>query len=257
MIDIEKLTIKVEQFPHDGGVYSLNFEGEKLWIKTQGEEKRNPIRIISVWLSKIKALNFFQVNSILSSAERLSLEVENIKVMAKTGLPVPELVLAGEGYFVTRDGGIPINRLDSSNFSIQSTLVKAFTVLAEFHQKGFYHGRPALRDILRDDDGNISFIDFEESGLLKNPQLMARDVFILLMDSGKFSELSHEDRLTCLKTWATLAPDNLNEELNRIYHKVKRLAFLARWVLKFKDNKTSRLFLSSLKVMEDFFAKHS
>ena len=255
MMNLLKLREQIKAYRKDGMVHFIEHDGEGLWLKTAGEEKRNLLRVMSFKLSHFTPFQFFKVNSILAPRERLKLEIENIQAMKKANMAVPDIVLVGEDYFVTRNSGTMLTQLKLGQENVKKLYMLVFSTLAGFHQNDCYHGRPALRDIIVSDKGVITFIDFEESGF-NNSQLMARDVFILLMDTSRIEALSDGDKFACLNEWADNVPSELVGELESIYKKAKRLTVVANLVLKFKDNKTSLHFLSSISVLGDFFEKY-
>lgn len=86
------------------------------------------------------------------------------KRLGNLGLPVPKLLEDGDDHFVTADSGtILVNILRhnvASDKSFQKAIAVAAEMLARFHELGYSHGRPALKDICWDGQ-NITFIDLE------------------------------------------------------------------------------------------------
>ena len=94
-------------------VHFIECDERSFWLKTAGEEKRNLLRVMSSFLSQLTPFQFFKVNSILNPKERLKLEIENIQVMQKANMAVPDIVLVEEDYFVTRNSGTMLTKLIS------------------------------------------------------------------------------------------------------------------------------------------------
>jgi len=254
---IQTLRQKAATLPLDGSVHMLELNGQRYWLKTRGDEKDNLLRRLSTWLAKTKALQFFSVNSVLSSAERIKLEIANTQAMHGKKLPVPEIIFSGDGFFLTPDCGTTL-RDNALLPKIDRAIVKqAFDALAQIHQGGCYHGRPALRDIALSKAGVITFVDLEESGLSYKPKLMARDVFLLLTDLKRAPQLTLDDKLAGVEAWADRVGSETSTELYTIYRFMKRLSFLPKLVLKFRYNSTSEKFLDAIDVLDQLFKRGS
>lgn len=253
IFNIDELNEKIANYAVDGSIYSFKHEGNTFWLKTQGEEKKNNIRALSKWLARFPQLSFFSVNSVLSPADRMRLEISHLQTMNKKGLAVPPILLKTDGSFLTPDCGRVFSDHELLDKISLKDMKKVFQTLAKFHNEGCYHGRPALRDIALDEAGAITFLDLEESGVNGNASLMARDVFLLLSELGRIPQFTTNDKLTCLHTWASsLESKRPIDELKKIHKFMGRLAFLAKTVLYFKDNTTSARILDSLGVLDKY-----
>ena len=186
----------------------------------------------------------------------MKLEISNLQVMSGKGLAVPPILLKREGLFLTPDcGKVMTDPKIISQLNLE-TMKLAFQTLATFHNQGCYHGRPALRDIALDEDGLITFLDLEESGVDSNTSLMARDVFLLLSELKRIPQFSTHEKIQCIDAWASKLESNEPvDELRKIHSFVRKLAFLARLVLRFKSNTTSTKILDSLDVLDKFYSK--
>ncbi|WP_299355078.1 hypothetical protein [uncultured Shimia sp.] len=82
------------------------------------------------------------------------------------GLPIPELLDSGDGFFVIADAGTNLNRVRMHTIDTPEVFHRALsdgaTALARLHSAGYCHGRPALRDICWE-DGCITFIDLDRT----------------------------------------------------------------------------------------------
>jgi tRNA A-37 threonylcarbamoyl transferase component Bud32 len=134
-------------------------------------------------------------------------------------------------------------------------LLAVFAELSRFHQAGGYHGRPALRDIVLDSESHLTFIDLEESGTNNDPALMARDIFLLLMDLRRLPQISSAQKLEYLQHWQAQAPQAAYEALEELHQVVKKLAPIGRLVLKFKNNKTALDYLSAVETLSTYLSK--
>nr|CAA6830363.1 MAG: Unknown protein [uncultured Thiotrichaceae bacterium] len=256
-MNIDALNEKVSHYAVDGSIYSFEHEGNLFWLKTQGEEKRNSLRILSGWLAKRPQLGLFSVNSALSPAERMKLEISHLQEMNKKGLAVPPVLLKEDYFFLTPDCGRVFSDPELLNEVSLKDMKIVFQTLATFHNAGCYHGRPALRDIALPEDGAVIFLDLEESGVDSNATLMARDVFLLLSDLKRIPQFTIDDKLELLHLWAgSLESKQPIDELRKIQKLIGKLAFIAKTVLYFKSNRTSVNILDSLHVLDRFYTAH-
>ncbi|GIU46636.1 phosphotransferase [Shewanella algidipiscicola] len=158
-------------------VVSFNFEGQTYWLK-QPERLTGAMR----WL-KSQPLQSFQ------------LEISALQSLAAKGAPVPELVSFGDDYFVVADAGMPVNGLlaDSDDPQQKLQILKdSAKGLAQLHQAGFAHGRPALRDICWQ-DGKITFIDFEANQQDKNmARQQVRDLLVYIHSLYRYLGADHQ-----------------------------------------------------------------
>jgi tRNA A-37 threonylcarbamoyl transferase component Bud32 len=231
------------------GIHRLQYAQQTYWLKVAGEEKTNRIRRFSVQLAKRPAFQLFKVNSVLSAIERLQLEIRHTRFMYDLGLPVSEIVLAGRDYLLTPDAGSMLAQASLDPTSLHNILLKAFSELARIHQANCYHGRPALRDILINNEQQLTFIDLEESGIDGNTSLMARDVFLLLMDVNRLAQITAEQQQVYLQHWRERAPAAAVQALPQVYRLLNKLSGVARLVLKFKDNQTAKDYLHALSII--------
>ena len=238
------------RLPHPAGLHRLQQAQQIYWLKVAGEEKTNVLRRLSRRLAQWPPLQLFKVNSVLNAVERLQLEIQHTQFMYRLGLPVPEVIDSGQTYMLTRDAGLMLTKLQLDTVSLHKVLLKTFSELARLHQAGCYHGRPALRDIVLDTDYRLNFIDLEESGIDHNAILMARDVFLLLMDINRLPQINQEQQQVYIQHWQARAPIAAVQALPHIYQVLKHLSGLARLVLRFKTNQTARDYLNALQQLQ-------
>lgn len=231
------------------GIHRLQYAQQSYWLKVAGEEKTNLIRRFSVQLAKRPALQLFRVNSVLSAVERLQLEIRHTQFMYNLALPVSEIVLSGRDYLLTHDAGVMLATLPCDTPNLHKVLLKTFAELARIHQANCYHGRPALRDILINSQQQLTFIDLEESGIDGNAILMARDVFLLLMDVNRLAQITAEQQQVYLQHWRERAPAAAVQALPQVYRLLNKLSGLARLVLTFKHNQTAKDYLQALSII--------
>lgn len=95
---------------------------------------------------------------------RRSLEAERqgLHLLARAGLPVPDLLAEGPDWLVLPDIGQDLARIarESGTARRRAVFSAAGVALARLHDAGFAHGRPALRDLCWD-GAAVRFIDLE------------------------------------------------------------------------------------------------
>lgn len=116
------------------------------------------------WLKRPEALSARMRLQKGDANAAFNTEKEAYRRLSSLGLPVPRLLDEGEDYFVTEDSGQTLVRLLRDIGAPGPEFCKAIEVAAEtlarFHEMGFSHGRPALKDICWDGE-KTTFIDFE------------------------------------------------------------------------------------------------
>jgi len=236
------------------GVYRLEHDNTLYWVKVAGENKSNWVRKISSKIAQFNAFSFFQTNAIQSPYARFTNEKDILQKLSQFDLPVAKIVASDERYFVTENAGSTTLRRLSADLITQTLIIKVFTSYAYLHQHNVAHGRPALRDIMihHDNEGeHVTLIDFEESIKDANTQLIARDMFLLLMDMGRLSLITTEQKLDALQVWKTLVDDEIWKTLVKMTTTFTKLTFLAKLVLLIKPkNSTSIHILEAVEVLK-------
>lgn len=228
------------------GVYKLIKDNTTYWVKVCGENKSNFVRHISSFISKAESLSFLKTNALLSPAERFEHEKLIISHLKEKGFPVPKIVDENEDYFITMDAGTPFEQVDPALINEQ-LIEQLLTIFSVLHENDFAHGRPALRDILVNENNEVQLIDFEEATLKANSKLKARDVFLLLMDLHRIESISQEAILKALFMWKDRVTEQDWSALISMGNRLRKISFIAKVILKFKPrNKTSIQILSEL-----------
>ncbi|QLE85895.1 MULTISPECIES: serine/threonine protein phosphatase [Shewanella] len=127
-------------------IVSFEHQGKRYWLK-QAEKLTGAMRFLK------------QQPDIA-----LHKEIATLQSLAAKGAAVPQLVSHGSHYLVVADVGRTVTQWaydpKTPKVQLQQVVVDSAIALAELHQLGLAHGRPALRDISWQ-DGQVAFIDFE------------------------------------------------------------------------------------------------
>lgn len=165
--------------------FRLEVGGATYWVK-QPETVR-----VSVWhtlmgvVSRVLDNNFFRPTLATDPKASLAYEGKRLRELREHGINVPRVIVQEDGYLVLEDAGISLSSLlkrKTLTFDEkQALLVHLSHALAELHNRGFYHSRPALRDFTYK-EGKIYFMDFEENPEenLTTQEAIVRDGFLYL-----------------------------------------------------------------------------
>lgn len=187
-MDILKLQSLVEQLlksKSKNRTFSFEFEGEKLWVKQPEIGEANIWHTLALLFSKVLKNNFFKPTVVTDPQASLAYETKKLAFLKSQGINVPEIIIAHTNYLVLKDAGIPLSSLlnhDEITFDEKIVIChKLSSALADMHNKGLYHSRPALRDISYK-EGKIYFMDFEENleSTLSTQEAILRDGFIFV-----------------------------------------------------------------------------
>jgi len=165
--------------------FSFEFEGEKLWIKQPEIGEANIWHTLALLLSKLLKNNFFKPTVVTDPKASLAYEAKKLVFLKTQGVNVPEVILSHENYLLLKDGGVPLSTLlnqEETTFDEKMEICNKLSIaLADMHNKGLYHSRPALRDITYK-EGKIYFMDFEENleSTLTHQEAIIRDGFIFV-----------------------------------------------------------------------------
>ncbi|MDR9827737.1 hypothetical protein RCJ22_19235 [Vibrio sp. FNV 38] len=233
------------------GVYKLTHEDSIYWVKVCGEDKSTFVRLISTKLAKFESLSYFRSNAALDSKVRFDHEKTTIQYLYQEGLNVPHILIDEELFFVTPNAGVCLDRAPKQFFN-GNLLDTLFLQFGEMHNRDIVHGRPAMRDILINEDQSITLVDFEESVLSANSQLKARDIFLLLMDLYRIDSLTKKQKLKAIKIWKDTVSSQDWQALMKMCHTLNNFKFVAQLVLKFKPrNRASHQILSTLSLLRE------
>lgn len=223
-------------------IYQLKRHDKRYWMKFCGENKRNPInRLFNRLMTLSEKSQNWQLHSGFDTKTRFLLEQSHLIEAAKRSLPVPRVVMQGRGLFVTECAGQPLT--ESHTVSPKQRLTKAMRGLIAFHQQDMIHGRPAMRDILINDAGQVTYIDFEESRFSACQTLRTRDVLLLLLDSYRLPRVSQATRLALLTEWQQQVGQGSTHNLAVVARFLTYNRWMAKLVLTFKSNRLSRQLL--------------
>jgi tRNA A-37 threonylcarbamoyl transferase component Bud32 len=237
---------------NENTVGAVKFEADNntYWLKSAGEDKDNFIRRVSVFLAKYDALSFFDIKAAWSSIERMQHEKKVLHYLNEKKFAAPQIEHDGNGFFVTIDNGVPLNSVDQERIN-QSTIDDIFTLILDLHSHNIAHGRPALRDIVIDDNNALKLLDYEEAIIDPTDQKMARDIFILLLELNDLTSITEDQKINSLLVWKEKTSNEVWLQLIKLSKLVQGVVFLAHLVQFFKKrNRLSRQIIKTVKLMK-------
>ncbi|MCA2018480.1 hypothetical protein LDJ79_20355 [Vibrio tritonius] len=233
-------------------VYMLEQYNSTYWLKKCGEDKRNAInRLINFYLRHKKNRSHLVLTSGLSPKERFKKEVTLLDYANKHGLSTPDLIFKGRSFFITKNAGEPIHRQDEKRHT--GLFMKATDVLCDFHRHNMIHGRPAMRDIVVNEEGKVTFLDLEEARISSNPTLRTRDFLLFLLDSYRLKQVSDETRLRALLHWYQEFGQGTEKAFRLTETVLNRFSWIAKLVLMVrKKNRLSEQLLALRQLLKRF-----
>jgi tRNA A-37 threonylcarbamoyl transferase component Bud32 len=155
------------------------------WIKRAEPEAKNPWRTIVRGVTTLVPWPLLRSTATSGDVDSVRAEVVRLRRWRDAGLPVAELVEAGDDYFITADCGLPLRtwlREENDEAKRMLAVTSAARALGRLHRLGHCHGRPFLKDIVYD-GRQVTFIDLEEEPTKVMPLATAqvRDLMLFVM----------------------------------------------------------------------------
>lgn len=197
-------------------------EGQKVWIKRQGIEKKPFGKRLHACLSFLFPAHFMKASPVRDAIGMNEQEVRKIEAFKKAGIPVPEiLAIDGPALMISDVGQTVQKRLDylkkTDPAAHEDLLVKCAEALGKVHHAGLVHGRPHPRDMFIK-EGKIGFFDFEEEpeAIMPIPAAQARDAWLLFFQiSAQALDKSKTDN-EAFEAWKQQVPQQTLAELKKI-----------------------------------------
>lgn len=195
-------------------VFSFMLQGQTYWVKQKVENHRNGF-------------------AKYSEEQEFYYEIARIRIAEDAVPSAPRLVLVTPSYMVTRDAGYSLGhwmQSEAEEAEKQKIMEKAGQALAELHQAGLVHGRPALRDIAYK-EGQITFLDWESRSFFHDHDAK-RNADLFLFFQGIFREKNSRE------SWADAARCGYEEAggeknlaaLKEFLQKHHSLGRICRWM---------------------------
>lgn len=184
------------------------------------------------WLKRVEVLSWPRRVQKGDPVAALVAEREGLRWLATAGLPVAEVVMAGEGWMVLADAGpvLPVVVADPGRDQAEklAAFIAAGRALGRLHQAGLVHGRPAMRDICWDGH-EARFIDLERFRPDRKGRFwQAADVLVLAQTAFTLWHAEPRWIAATLASYATHAPEGAMRRVRRLTRWLGPLGWLAR-----------------------------
>lgn len=179
-----------------GAVLPYDAHGARVWIKKAGRSKVTVWHHLQIALSMVIPSPILRPTASRGGATVLHGEAGRFRVFAQKGFYVPAILEQGNDYIVSADMQCDIKTyfkhipVEERRTQCLPVLRKAVCELARLHDAGLVHGRPYLRDLVYDPDGDrIGFLDLEENPLdvMAFDHACARDIWLFLCSAVPYT----------------------------------------------------------------------
>lgn len=191
MLDVRDIT-RIEHALRETAVTVfpvLLSEGRKAWVKRATMPKAKRWHTVQTWLSRMMPIPLITVTVSSGGPATLMAEARRLKaVKEKRGVATPDILFSAQDYLVLADSGEPVlDRFKAADESEKHLLLELTgRTLRQLHNRGGWHGRPALKDFLWR-DGSLTLIDLEEElEAMPLAQRQARDILLFLHNMARF-----------------------------------------------------------------------
>ena len=199
---IEDLILTVKK---DQPIFSIRWNDAIFWVK---HPQLNPP---TFWHRVQRILNILIPLDIIRStiqknpSRNLDHEIQRLNEFEMKEMPAPRIKALSNKWVCMSDVGSTLHSLLERRKCKKTHLLKAAETLANFHDKGCYHGRAKLNDLTLMDNSTIGFIDFEENALrvMSLTSAQNRDLYLFISSLCRWDPAIAEEALqTYLKTRA-------------------------------------------------------
>ncbi|WP_343561901.1 hypothetical protein [Kiloniella sp. b19] len=148
------------------------------------------------WFKQVENLNLKGKILKANPVDSFRREYDAMLRLSDEGLPVPEIVASGPGWFVTRHSGEQVRRIFRKKRGTLDERLKMFREvgrsMACLHRRGYSHGRPNLKDMSWDGQ-KVTLMDFEgfydkRNAVAGHARDMILFVFFAIQDKGGYTE---------------------------------------------------------------------
>jgi tRNA A-37 threonylcarbamoyl transferase component Bud32 len=240
---------------HKNRAYSTVYNGEKVCLNLPAMGEANFWHIVLTLLYKITKNPLFAPTVVTNPKESLKYEAQKLQQLANTGINVPKVLAQSDDFIVLSDCGTPLSLLiNSDKISLvekKEILHKLSITLANMHNMGIYHSRPALRDITYKDD-EVYFMDFEENleNILSQKDAITRDGLIYI--HSIYRKVRNQDLVNhALSIYISHLSIDLLANLKNEVVKYKFLHFLLEKIEKFAG-KDAKALLHTLHFIDNY-----
>jgi len=219
-----------QSYAQKGEVFSVEYEGEKFWVKKARATQSSFMHRLYYFLLRFSLIIPVENKS---KAQALEYETQKIRRFNALGINTPKIILQTQDFFVLSDCGKNVNsyirKRDISKEKMYYYLDKTVAFLANIHNKNEFHGGAQARNFTYK-DGVVATIDLEES-FNKNVSLellQYRDFLLFLLSLTKTRASFTLDYRYIIDSYVRLTKrKKIKSDLKKLANRVKFFTSLA------------------------------
>lgn len=209
------------------GVRRIDHEGRPAWHKRYGGGSRRLRLKLLDWVVRGLGVPVLRPPPRHAGDAARRAEQRRLQALRASGVQVPEILSAGDGFLVLGDMGSTLaarlRQVDPEEAG--RLLASAAHEVARVHAAGLYLGQPLARNITVDEAGRVGFLDFEEDPgeILPVPQAQARDWLVFAAGAARHAPF---DDVWLARTLRPALEGVPEEARGLLRSSVERLGFL-------------------------------
>lgn len=217
--------------------------GERVWVRRVGKSIPQWRYRLLALLAKISKLGALQPVPNIGGSAALKIEAQRLQQLAQQHIPVPRLLAqTADGIMFSHLGQHNLlSEIEHPQHSLQAWQ-DGLSALYAIHQKGAYLSQAFARNIIRMDNQELGFIDFEDdpAPYMSLADCQVRDYLCFLQSTAVWLQ-RHGLFNQAIDVWqnhALLLPEY---HLHHIHRSVKKIGFLRHFQHRMWGNDTLRL----------------
>lgn len=244
----EKKTVQTKS------VQSYLIQGHKVWLKKASKRHSTWIYLPLRWASKLLRLEVLSPIPNFGGDVAIACEIQRLIQLHTQHIRVPQILAQDHDAFLISDAAPPNEQCAELGLTLkkQKTTAqrldvyrKAIQALQQTHLQRAYLSEAFARNILIDQDQNLTFIDFETdpAAVLNLEQCQSRDWLCFIFSTAAYF---NRDELA----QASLLITQVLAEHSQSFAEVSRVAGKIQWIAKFKPEKLGKDGLRLIKSIE-------
>lgn len=214
-------------------VFSLEFEGRKLWVKRPGLPRLRSSVLMQRCLALLTGLAMLKPARQSAGRAGLHAEAEALHKLSADGWPVPPVLALNDEWLLLGDAGQSVESLlgRETDAAERRVLIEACAdLLSRLHAGGHWHGGAQIRNFSWA-DGKPGLLDLEDHDLpgMTLAQRQARDLLLFLYSLTRYDRDSAAPLLTPLaQKLVQAASAETRAELARLHRRIGWVIRLAK-----------------------------
>ena len=222
-------------------VQKYELHGEQVWLKKASKRHSTWIYLPLGWVSKLLGLHMLAPVPNYGSNKAISCEIQRLQELQELGIRVPTLLAQRQDCFLIQDAAqnkgqsVQLGSALKKQPNTESRLTlyaKAVQAIHDIHSRNAYLSEAFARNMLIDDQQNLTFIDFETdpAHVLSLEECQSRDWLCFIFSTADYF---NDDELLQASYLLSL----ILSEHPQSFSDVSRVAQKAQWIAKLKPEK--------------------